>query len=337
MKDQLRAKQVAILGDGGWGTALGLSLLQSGHQVRIWGPFPDYIKRIRTERENPLYLPGISLPENLVWTADRDEAVAGADVVVLAVPSKYCRTVFESFAGKLPPKCSVVSVSKGLDKDTHQRITEIAGGIMGHKPVAALSGPSHATEVARGVPTAVVIASENVALTNLLQGVFMTPRFRVYTSDDVIGVELGGALKNVVAVAVGASDGLGFGDNTRAALITRGLAEITRLGCALGARPETFSGLSGAGDLIVTCTSRWSRNRAVGERLGQGESIEHIVSSMKQVAEGISNCEIARALIREKSVRAPIIEEVYALVHEGKDPNKAVQSLMTRIARPERD
>lgn len=328
--------KIAILGDGGWGTTLAMSLLQKGHQVRVWGAFPDYIEHIRTKRENPLYLPGVPLPDNIFWTADRDEAVDKADVAVLAIPSKYCRRTFESFAGKLPPNCSVISVSKGLDKDTHQRMTEIAGDILGHQPIAALSGPSLAPEVARGMPTAVVIACEDLQRANLMQTIFMTPRFRVYTSNDVIGVELGGTLKNVIAIGVGASDGLGFGDNTRAALITRGLAEITRLGCALGARPETFAGLSGMGDLVATCTSQWSRNRSVGERLGRGEPLEQILNSMKQVAEGVSNCEIARALAREKEIRAPIIKEVYALVHEGKNPKMAVQELMTRTARLER-
>ncbi len=328
---------MSVIGDGGWGTALGLTLVRAGHKVRIWGPFPDYIERIRRERKNHFYLPDVALPETIQWTSDRDEAMAGADVVVLAVPSGYCRAVFESFTGKIPETSSVVSVIKGLDKDTHKRITSVAADILGHSPIAALSGPSLAIEVAREAPTAVVIASEDAALSRFLQGVFMSPWFRVYTSDDVIGVELGGTLKNVIAVAVGASDGLGFGDNTRAALITRGLAEITRIGCALGARRDTFSGLSGAGDLIVTCTSRWSRNRAVGERIGRGESIADILGGMKQVAEGVSNCGTVRDLTRKLGVRAPIIEEVCAIIHDGKDPGEAVQSLMTRSARPERD
>ncbi len=336
MKDALSVTRVSIIGDGGWGTALGISLVRAGHKVRIWGPFPDYIERIRRERENTFYLPGVALPETISWTADRDEA-ADAEAVVLAVPSRYCRPVFASFSGKLPGTASVVSVIKGLDKDTGKRITETAAEILGHRPVAALSGPSLASEVARGAPTAVVVASGDPGLSRFMQGLFLSRSFRVYTSDDVAGVELGGVLKNVMAVAVGASDGLGFGDNTRAALITRGLAEITRLGCALGARRETFAGLSGAGDLIVTCTSRLSRNRAVGERIGRGETVADIVKGMKQVAEGISNCETALNLARKLNVRTPIIEQVNAIVREGKDPGKAVHSLMTRSARPELD
>ena len=256
--------RIAILGDGGWGTALGLLLIKHGAGVRLWGPFPKYIERLRRERENKLFLPGVPLPETLHWTADRDEAVAGAEVVILASPSKYYRSVLELFAGRLPADCALLSVSKGLDAATRRRLTEVAGEVVGHQPVAVLSGPSHAEEVARGMPTAVVIACADHSRAHALQKIMTSPQFRVYTSEDVVGVELGGALKNIMAIASGVSDGLGFGDNTRAALMTRGLAEMTRLGVALGARPETFAGLSGLGDLIVTCTSRWSRNHLVG-------------------------------------------------------------------------
>lgn len=329
--------RIAILGDGGWGTALGLLLFKQGHAVRLWGPFPEYIERLRREHENTLYLPGVPLPEVLNWTADRDEAVSGAEVVILAVPSKYYRSVLESFVGRLPSDCALLSVSKGLDVATRQRLTEVAGEVLGHKPVAVLSGPSHAEEVAQGVPTAVVIACADHARAHALQKIITAPQFRVYTSEDIVGVELGGALKNIIAIAAGVSDGLGFGDNTRAALMTRGLAEMTRLGCALGARLETFAGLSGLGDLIVTCTSRWSRNHLVGEQLGRGQTLDQIVSSMSQVAEGVTTCAIARALAREHGVRAPITDEVYAVIHEGRSPAQAVKALMTRDARPERD
>ena len=330
-------KRIAVIGDGGWGTALALNLIHNGHSIRIWSAFPEYVEQIRKELENPLYLPGIPLPESLFWTADPAEAVDKADIVVLAVPSKFCRTVFKSFAGKLPPTCTVLSGGKGMDNNTHQRITELAAEMLRCRQVAALSGPSFAIEVARGMPTAVVIACQDLQRANVLQSVFMNPRFRVYTSNDVVGVELGGALKNIIAIAVGASDGLGFGDNTRAAIITRGLAEITRLGCALGAKRETFTGLSGLGDLVATCTSQLSRNRTVGERLGRAEPIEKIIGSMDQVAEGVTNCKIARSLAHEKKVRTPIIEKVCELVHEGKDPHMAVEALMTRTARMERE
>jgi len=329
--------RIAILGDGGWGTALGLFLLKQGHAVTLWGPFREYIECLRRERENKLFLPGVPLPETMHWTADRDEAVAGAEVVIMASPSKYYRSVLELFAGRLPSDCALLSVSKGLDAATHRRLTEIAGEVLGHKSVAVLSGPSLAGEVARGMPTAVVIACADHSRAHALQNIMTSPRFRVYTSEDVVGVELGGVLKNVMAIATGVSDGLGFGDNTRAALMTRGLAEMTRLGVASGARPETFAGLSGLGDLIVTCTSRLSRNHLVGERLGRGETLDQIVASMSQVAEGVTNCAIVRALARERGVRTPITDEVHAMLHEGRSPAQAMQALMLRDARPERD
>jgi glycerol-3-phosphate dehydrogenase (NAD(P)+) len=342
-------KQVTVIGDGGWGTALALVLHRNGHRVRVWGPFSDYIARIREERENVKFLPGADLPPEIEWTADPapelfafgSEHGAGqafhADAVVLAVPSRFYRNVIKSFAPHIPKSALVVSVTKGLDKETGRRMTEVAQGFLRHGPVAALSGPSHAEEVARGIPTAVVIACADPARAVALQKLFMSPAFRVYTSDDVIGVELGGALKNVIAVAAGVSDGIGFGDNTKAALITRGLAEITRLGAALGAHPATFAGLSGMGDLVVTCTSRHSRNRAVGERLGRGEKIESILKSMEQVAEGVWTCATALRLAREHKVDVPITEEVDAVVHKGKNPKHAVQALLTREAKPERD
>ena len=328
-------KRIAIIGDGGWGTALALTLLGNGHRVTVWGPFPEYIEEICGKRENPLYLPGVTLPPDVAWTSDRAVAAEGADVIVLAVPTRFFRAVAASFRGVIPASAAVVSVAKGLDAQTHHRMSEVAQEVLGRGPVAALSGPSHAEEVARRVPTAVVIASADAAQARMLQSVFMGPRFRVYTSDDVAGVELGGALKNIMAIAAGASDGIGFGDNTKAALLTRGLAEITRLGCALGAKPATFAGLSGMGDLIVTCTSRFSRNRSVGERLGRGEKIDGILASMKQVAEGVWTCALARDLAREQGIEVPITEEVFAVLHEAKNPLEAVGDLMMRSAKPE--
>ena len=328
---------VAIIGDGGWGTALGLLLHQKGHPVRIWGPFPEYLDRVRQARENADYLPGVALPDSLEWTADRGAVVREAGIVVLAVPTKYFRSVMESFAGLIPSAALVVSVAKGLDAATHQRMTEVARQVLGLGSVAALSGPSFAEEVARGVPTAVVVACTDPGRAQLLQEILSAPRFRVYTSDDVVGVELGGALKNVIAVAVGVSDGIGFGHNTRAALITRGLAEISRLGCALGAHPSTFAGLSGLGDLVLTCTSRMSRNHTVGERLGRGEPVDVILGGMKQVAEGVTNCANARAVARALAVAVPITDEVYSVIHAGKNPQQAVEALLGRDLRPERD
>lgn len=326
--------KIVVIGDGGWGTALALTLLANGHEVVLWGAFPDYVAQMARERANPTYLPGIALPAGLEVTAER-AAARGADAAVLAVPTRFFRQVVESFRPFLPAGIPVVSVAKGLDPVTGQRMTDVAGEALGWGPAAVLSGPSHAEEVARRVPTAVVVACADAGRAELVRGLFMNSRFRIYTSDDVIGVELGGALKNVIAVAVGISDGVGFGDNTRAALITRGLAEITRLGCACGARAATFAGLSGMGDLIVTCTSRLSRNRAVGERLGRGESIDAIARGMKQVAEGVGNCATARALARARGIEAPIAEQVFAVIHEGKKPLDVLEELMARSAKPE--
>jgi glycerol-3-phosphate dehydrogenase (NAD(P)+) len=327
---------VAIVGDGGWGTALAIVLHRNGHRVRIWGPFPEYINRVIQIRENIKFLPGVRLPTEIEWTADRSAAVGDAAVVVLAVPSRYYEQVVTDFAPLIPRSAIVVSVSKGLEKRTHRRLTEVAESLIDNGPVAALSGPSHAEEVARRVPTAVVAACADHARAQALQQIFNSVEFRVYTSDDTAGVELGGALKNVIAIAAGISDGIGYGDNTKAALITRGLAEITRLGVARGARAETFAGLSGIGDLIVTCTSKLSRNRAVGERLGRGEQLENIMRSMEQVAEGVWTCRAALDLAKELGVEVPITEQVVAVVHEGRDPRDAVQALMAREPKHER-
>lgn len=330
-------KKIAVIGDGGWGTALALTLAGNGHEVTLWGPFPDYVDLMRERRENTEYLPGIELPESLHLTSSRREVSSEPEMAVFAVPSRFFREVASSFSGLFPPSCGLVTVSKGFDPGTRDRLSEVMKQETGLERVAALSGPSHAEEVARKIPTAVVVASRIDDFAIELQAAFATDYFRVYTSNDVPGVELGGALKNAIAVAVGISDGLGFGDNTRAALITRGAAEISRLGSELGACPSTFSGLSGIGDLIVTCTSRHSRNRAVGERLGRGESMEDVLASMKQVAEGVWNCKVAVELATEAGVEMPITSEVRDIVHEGKNPGDAVKSLMNREMKPETD
>jgi glycerol-3-phosphate dehydrogenase (NAD(P)+) len=333
----MSTERIAVIGDGGWGTALALSLESAGHSVTVWGPFPDYIGEIRKNHENRLYLPGIALPPEIRWTADPDKAVADAAVVVLAIPTQYFRSTLKRFAGLIPACTNIVSVAKGLDSETLDRMSRVAETELQRESVAALSGPSLADEVARGIPTAVVVASRDAAQARALQTVFRTARLRVYTSDDVIGVELGGALKNVIALAVGAADGLGFGSNTRAALITRGLAEITRLGVALGAHPITFAGLSGLGDLIVTCTSQLSRNHSVGERLGRGEKLADILAGMKQVAEGVPNSRTALKLAQSIRVDTPIIRAVHSVLFENLDPRQAVIDLMGREARPEKD
>jgi len=322
-----------VVGNGGWGTALGMILADNGHHVTIWGPFEEEIQEIRAAGENSAYLPGIHIPPAINWTAD-PAGVGSADLVVLVVPSRFYRTTLETFTPHLLKEVPVVSATKGLDETTHQRMSEVAREVLG-RDIAVLSGPSHAEEVARGVPTAVTIAGGNGPPLEKIQAAFSGKTFRVYTSSDLIGVELGGTLKNIIAVAAGIIDGIGLGDNSKAALITRGLAEISRLGIALGAKPETFSGLSGIGDLIVTCASRHSRNRSVGERLGKGESLEEITNGMKQVAEGIWNAAAAQKLARQYGIDMPITTEVCHIVYEGKNPREALNDLMTRTPKTE--
>jgi glycerol-3-phosphate dehydrogenase (NAD(P)+) len=322
-----------IIGSGGWGTALGMTLAANGHSVTLWGPFEEEIAAIRAAGENTVYLPGVALPGELQWTSN-PASVAGAELVVLVVPSRFVRSTLQIFKPHLPASVPMVSATKGLDEKTHQRISEVAFDVLGRR-IAVLSGPSHAEEVARGVPTAVTLAGKDPQALEKIQKAFTGKRFRVYTSNDVIGVEMGGTLKNIIAVAAGILDGLGPGDNAKAALMTRGLAEISRLGAALGAQPETFAGLSGIGDLIVTCSSRHSRNRAVGERLGKGESIHTIMDGMKQVAEGVWNAKAARDLAGEYGIDMPITREVCAIVEEGKDPRQALKDLMNRDPGPE--
>lgn len=327
---------VAVVGDGGWGTAAAALLDAYGHTVTVWGPFPDYIEEIRKLRSNPRYLPGVRLSESIRWTAELREAVPDADVVVLAVPSKFYRDVCKRVAPLLDLRHTfIVSLTKGVCPETHQRMSEVAQSVLGTDRVVVLSGPSHAEEVARRIPTAVTCACVDHALAVKAQELFNGPRFRVYTTDDVLGVEIGGLVKNVLAIAVGASDGFGFGDNTRAALITRGLAEMMRLGLRMGARAQTLSGLSGVGDLIVTCTSSHSRNHSVGERLGRGEAIGDILASMKMVAEGVDNAKLLHDLAQQYGVEMPIADVVYRMCHEGLSAEDAVMLLMERQAKPE--
>ncbi len=326
---------VCIVGDGGWGTALGMLLLGAGHHVTVWGPFEDYLAEVRASGENSRYLPGVKLPEGLKWTSDVDVAVSKANLVVLATPSHFYQSVCLKFVGRIPQDADIVSVAKGFCEETRERLTKTASAVLGRKSVAALSGPSHAEEVSRGIPTAVVIASDDLEQAKRLQEVFTGHRFRVYTSTDPIGVELGGAVKNVLALAVGMSDGLGFGDNSRAALITRGLSEMARLGAAMGGLPETFAGLSGIGDLVVTCTSRHSRNRSVGERLGHGETLAEIQAGMKQVAEGVWNCRIVVQLAKERGIEMPICEIVNTVLDGEMTARDAVSMLMGRDSKHE--
>jgi glycerol-3-phosphate dehydrogenase (NAD(P)+) len=327
--------RITVIGDGGWGTALAKLLDGYGHAVTVWGPFEAHLAEIRATGFNETFLKGVALPESLRWVADPAAAMADAEVVVLASPSKFYGDVCRRFHGLIQADLPVVSVTKGLCETTHCSMSTLARSILGVRDVVVLSGPSHAEEVARELPTAVVAACADAGCAGFVQQLFTGPRFRVYTCPDPLGVELGGAIKNVIAIAVGVSDGLGFGDNTRAALITRGLAEMTRLGCALGARPETFAGLSGMGDLIVTCCSRHSRNHAVGERLGRGEQIADILSGMQMVAEGVWNSHIIHAIAEEKGVEMPISTVVHQFCDEGLSPRDAVDTLMGRESKAE--
>jgi len=322
--------RVGIVGDGGWGTALAVHLHGLGHRVTVWGAFPEQVRETAAQRENVRFLPGVKLDPGIRWTDDEAEVVASAELLVTAVPSRYLRDVLERFAGRVPGDIPVVNVAKGFDPDTGKRLSELIVGMLGCRRFAVLSGPSHAEEVARGTPTAVVAAADELEVARRVQEVFSGRGFRVYTSRDVLGVELGGALKNVMALAAGISDGLGYGDNTKAALITRGLAEMIRLGKAMGARAETFAGLSGIGDLVVTATSRLSRNRAVGERIGRGEDPRRVIAAMVQVAEGVWACRAAYALARRYGVEMPITEQVYRVVYEGVAPREAVRRLLER-------
>ena len=327
--------KIAVIGDGGWGTANALLLDGYGHEVTLWGAFPDYVEECRRTRRNERFLKGVELSPSLKLTADREEAVGGADVVVLAPPSKYFASVMEGFRGLVTDRQLVVSLTKGLCERTNRRMTDLGKEILGLADIVALAGPTHAEEVARGIPTAIVAACENTAKAHEVQKIWSGPRFRVYTSDDPVGVEIGGAVKNVLAIAVGCSDGMGFGDNTRAALITRGLVEMKRFVLGYGGKPETLSGLAGIGDLIVTCTSVHSRNHSVGERLGRGEKIADILGSMQMVAEGVWNSKVVHEIALKLGVEMPICDLVYAACYNNYDVRDAVQAVMGRDLKSE--
>lgn len=323
---------ITVLGAGAWGTALARILALRGHCVTLWDFFPEAVEAIQKTGRNERYLPGIELPATLRAEADAAKAIAGAEVVVVAAVSKAFRNVTRvlgSFDGV------VVSVTKGIEFETGKTMTDILNETAPRARVVAMSGPTLAMEVAKGVPTAIVAASTDDAAARTVQSLFHSAAFRVYTSADVHGVELGGALKNVIAIGAGVCDGLGFGDNSKAALVTRAIAELRRLGVACGAQAETFTGLSGLGDLMVTCFSKLSRNRGFGERLGKGEKVEAILASMTAVAEGYPNAKSARELARQHKVVTPIMDEVYAMLYEGKDVRQAVRDLTGRGSKAE--
>jgi glycerol-3-phosphate dehydrogenase (NAD(P)+) len=332
------SRRVCVVGCGGWGTALAVLLARNGHRTTLWGVEPAYVEQMGRTRRNPRYLPGVEVPEDVRLSRDLGDCVPGCDMVVAATPTLYLRSVCGRLKPHVRPEHLVVSVAKGIEEETlllgSQIVADVCGAGM---RLAGLYGPSHAEEVARGLPTTVVAVSAESALAAEVQRTFMCPTFRVYTNTDVVGAELGAALKNVIAIAAGVCDGLGFGDNAKSALLTRGLAEIARLGLAMGARAETFAGLTGLGDLITTCISPYGRNRAVGMRLARGESLERIVASMDQVAEGIRTTRSACALADRYGVEMPITRAAYAILFENKDPLEAGMALMERAPRAEGD
>lgn len=320
---------VSVIGSGGWGTALALVLLENGSDVTMWSYTQEEYEVLAQKRENPM-LKGVPLPETLKLTTDLN-CVKGCKVVVLSTPSFAVRSTARLMAPLLDSGTAVVLVSKGIEKDTSLTLTQVVEEEVGEKcPVVALCGPSHAEEVGRHIPTAVVSASKDRQAAELVQDLFMNERFRVYASDDVIGVELGAALKNVIALCAGCIDGLGFGDNTKAMLMTRGLTEIARLGVAMGGRQETFAGLSGVGDLIVTCCSMHSRNRRCGILLGQGTPVEQALKESGGVVEGYYAAANAKALAEKMGVEMPIAQAAYEVLYEGKDPRNVVKELMGR-------
>jgi glycerol-3-phosphate dehydrogenase (NAD(P)+) len=328
-------RSVSVIGAGGFGTALANMMALKGMPVQLWGRHAEQIEKLRATRENTPYLPGVRLHENVQPTSDLAEAAA-ADFLLLVTPSKGVRDISAALA-KVQPKGVLVSCTKGIEQGTGKRMSEIISEILPANPVAVLSGPSHAEEVAIGMPTAVVLGCADGQLATKLQHAINGQTFRVYTTTDVAGIELGGALKNIFAIAAGVGDGLGFGDNPKAALVTRALAELIRLGVALGGHRETFRGLSGIGDLMVTCFSRHSRNRAVGERVGRGEKLEQITASMQMVAEGVPTTKSAYECARRLGVETPIIDAVHGLLFSDKSPRAALIEILSREPKPEAD
>ncbi len=330
-------KAITVLGGGSWGTALAILLASKGHRVAMWEFFPERARALREHRENIAMLPGIHIPDEVLITSSIDEAYRSSDHTLLVVPSHVLRETARKAEGFLDKSRVVTIATKGLEEGSLKRMSEVAREAlhMAGDRIAVLVGPSHAEEVSRGLPTAVVASSTSQTTAETVQEIFMTPAFRVYTNTDVVGVEVGVSLKNVVAIAAGICDGLGFGDNTKGALLTRGLAEITRLGVKMGARQETFSGLAGIGDLITTCISRHSRNRYVGEEMAKGKTLDEVLAGMVMVAEGVRTARSAVRLAEHYGVEMPIASEVYQILFEAKPAKQAIKDLMLRSRKPE--
>jgi len=325
---------IAVIGAGSWGTTLAHVLAEKGYDLSLWAFERELVDEIRRTHTNSVYLPGVALSRNINVTGSMEEALNEARFIVSVVPSQFTRSVFQAASGLIPEGAVIVNASKGIEHGTLLTVSAILGDLTGRN-AAVLSGPSFAAEVIKKLPTAVTVAAQDNETALLLQDIFNTEYLRIYTNTDVVGVEIGGALKNVMAIASGISDGLGLGASTRAALITRGLAEMTRLGVTMGAQEKTFGGLSGLGDLVLTCTSTLSRNYTVGYRLGRGERLDDILAGMKMVAEGVATSVSARALAEKFSVEMPIVEQIYQVVQEDKKAGDAVQELMTRSLKAE--
>ncbi|MCI5604949.1 MAG: NAD(P)H-dependent glycerol-3-phosphate dehydrogenase [Clostridia bacterium] len=322
--------KIAVIGSGGWGTAIAILLSSRGHNVYLWSWIQEETDRLSNDRENKEFLPGVKFPETIYCTHNMAECTDGAELIITAAPSPATRTTAKQLSPHIKEGQKIVNISKGLEQGTLLRLSEVYKEEIPQANISVMSGPSHAEEVSRGLPTTNVVASENLQTAKFIQDVFMGEMFRVYTSTDIIGVELGGALKNVIALCAGISDGLGYGDNTKAALMTRGLAEIARLGKAMGADEKTFMGLSGVGDLIVTCTSMHSRNRRAGILLGQGKTLQETLDTVHMVVEGVNTATAAYNLSRKYDVSMPITEQAYKILYENKDAREAVNSLMGR-------
>ena len=328
---------ISVLGDGGWGTAMATLLSNNKHNVNLWGPFPENISYLKKHRLNPNFLPGIQLPKNLSYSTSLADTLSFGEIIILALPSQFIRKLLLDMKPYFnASKHKIVNLAKGIENRSLMRISQIVEETLGCVNYTILSGPSHAEEVAKGIPTAIVAASKEIKNAEYIQNSFMTGTFRIYCSNDVTGVELGGSLKNVYAIAAGVSDGLKLGDNSKAALMTRSIAEMSRMGLSLGGKFETFSGLSGIGDLIVTCCSKHSRNRAVGEKLGQGEKLEEITKQMGMViAEGVKTTKSAFELSKKNKMDTPIIDELYTVLYEEKPAAECITSLMNREAKNE--
>lgn len=324
--------KISVLGAGSWGTALAIILSNNGHDVTLWEFKKEYVKGLIKHHENKIFLPGISIPQEIMITHSLEQASTNQHMIVIAIPTQFVRSVLKKMKKYSFLNTTFVSVAKGIEKETLVTVDHIISDELDieENNIAVLSGPSHAEEVSRKIPTAVVAASRNIDTAKDVQAAFMTSYFRVYSTTDIVGVELGGALKNVIAIGAGIIDGAKFGDNTKAAIMTRGIAEISRLGIQLGARPETFSGLSGMGDLIVTCMSKHSRNRYVGEQIGMGKKLPEVLKSMKMVAEGVETCKSVHELAAKLHIEVPIASAVYNILFHEKDPIKVTYELMSR-------